>query len=65
MMNGILKSTRNQTASSRSARRGRSQNQSYRRAFEWLDNALSENTRSNNIEKINRLRLELFGCAPE
>ena len=36
----------------------------YRQAFERLEKALAENTRSNDIEKIDRLRLTLFGCAP-
>ena len=30
-----------------------------------MDEALPKNTRSHDIEKINRLRLQLFGCVPE
>jgi hypothetical protein len=39
----------------------------YRRAFEILDKALSENTRSNHNDnkKIDWLRFELFGCIAE
>jgi hypothetical protein len=40
---------------------------SYVQAFNWLDQALAENTRSrsNDLEKIDRLRLAVFGCLPE
>jgi hypothetical protein len=39
----------------------------YRSAFEKLDAALAENTRSrsDDIGKIDRLRLAVFGCLPE
>lgn len=39
----------------------------YRSAFEKLDAALAENARSraDDIEKIDRLRLAVFGCLPE
>jgi hypothetical protein len=33
----------------------------YRQAFERLDAALAENTPCNNIEKIRRLRIAMFG----
>ena len=38
----------------------------YRPAFERLDAALAENTRSrsNDAEKIDRLRRAVFGCLP-
>jgi hypothetical protein len=39
-------------------------NAAYGQAFEWLDAALAKNSRSNNIEKIQRLRMAVFGCAP-
>jgi hypothetical protein len=44
----------------------RPKNPAYRRAFERLDEALSKNARSKEyeIEKIDLLRLKLFGCAP-
>jgi hypothetical protein len=38
----------------------RSQNPAYRRAFELLDEALEENTPSDNSEKIRLMRLALF-----
>jgi len=38
-------------------------NPAYRQAFENLDIALSKNTPSNDIEKINRLRIAVFGDA--
>jgi hypothetical protein len=39
----------------------------YRSAFEKLDAALAENTwsRSDDIGKIGRLRLAVFGCLPD
>jgi hypothetical protein len=39
----------------------------YDPAFERLDRALAENTRSrsDDIRKIDRLRLAVFGCLPE
>jgi hypothetical protein len=39
----------------------------YGQAFERLDQALAKNTRSrsHDIEKIDRLRLAVFGCLPE
>ncbi len=39
----------------------------YRSAFERLDAALANNSRSrsNDIEKIDRLRLAVFGCLPD
>ena len=39
----------------------------YGQAFARLDAVLAENTRSrsNDIEKIDRLRLAVFGCLPE
>jgi hypothetical protein len=42
----------------------RLKNPAYRQAFERLDAALEENTPCNNIEKIQMLRLKLFGCVP-
>jgi hypothetical protein len=45
----------------------RTQNPAYRPAFERLDEALSKNTRPSNediIERIDLLRLKVFGCAP-
>ena len=41
-------------------------NAAYRCAFERLDAALAENTqsRSNDVERIDRMRLAVFGCAP-
>jgi hypothetical protein len=41
--------------------------QAYRSAFERLDEALAVNARShsNDIAKIDRLRLAVFGCLPE
>ena len=39
----------------------RIKNPAYRPAFERLDAALAENTPCNNIEKIRRLRMALFG----
>jgi hypothetical protein len=38
----------------------RPQNPAYRQAFEWLDEALEENTPSNNYEKIRLMRLAMF-----
>jgi hypothetical protein len=42
-------------------------NAAYVQAFARMDAALAENTRSrsNDIEKIDRLRLAVFGCLPE
>lgn len=39
----------------------------YRQAFDRLDAALAENTRSrsDDIRKIDRLRLAVFGCLPD
>jgi hypothetical protein len=42
----------------------RLQNPAYRPAFERLDAALAKNFRSDDIEKIQRARLALFGSAP-
>ena len=39
----------------------RIKNPAYRPAFERLDAALAENTPGNNIEKIRRLRIAMFG----
>jgi hypothetical protein len=39
----------------------RIKNPAYRPAFERLDAALAENTPCNNIEKIRRLRIAMFG----
>ena len=38
----------------------RSQNPAYRQAFERLDEALEENTQSDNYEKIRLMRLAMF-----
>jgi len=42
-------------------------NPAYRPAFERLDTALAQNTRSrsDDIRKIDLMRLALFGCLPE
>ena len=42
-------------------------NAAYGQAFARLDAALAENTRSrsDDIEKIDRLRLAVFGCLPD
>jgi len=40
-------------------------NPTYGQAFAHLDAALAKNTRSNDIEKINRLRRAVFGELPE
>ena len=42
-------------------------NPAYRPAFERLDATLAENTwsRADDIRKIDRARLALFGCLPE
>jgi hypothetical protein len=40
-------------------------NPTYGQAFAHLDAALAKNTRSNDIEKIDRLRRALFGELPE
>jgi hypothetical protein len=37
----------------------------YRQAFERLDAALAENSRSDDFRKIDLLRLKVFGCLPE
>jgi hypothetical protein len=41
----------------------RSKNPAYRQAFEKLDAVLAQNTSSNDIEKIDLLRLKVFGVA--
>jgi hypothetical protein len=42
-------------------------NAAYLQAFARLDAALAKNarSRSNDIEKIDRLRLAVFGCLPD
>jgi hypothetical protein len=45
--------------------RHRPQNPAYRQAFERLDEALEENTQSDNTEKIQMLRLAMFGDVDE
>jgi hypothetical protein len=43
----------------------RPKNLAYRQAFEQLDAALAENSRSDDSWKIDLLRLKVFGCLPE